>query len=683
MLMPTQPPTAKRGGIAKVVRRVGLWRLLASALILALAVLFARQSWTLPVARDWERALYNFRVYLTAPSVEQDKRIVEIVYDDNTLAALGKRSPLDRKMLADALTNIDRLGARGIAIDILLDQPQAEDSYLLSVFRKLKTPTYLGYTSAAENGEQVLSWQQSYMDGWFSKLRGTNVHRGSVRVETDPDNVARSWPDQPPSLPRLFAPALLRLDAERAGYTGALRFQLPPLSTGSDDERTEFATFPIDSFAVPALAQALRGQVAGRYVLIGGRISDTDLYDTPIDRINPRTPSNPGGYTPIFGLDVHAIMLAQMLDHDVLLPTPSWKLWLTALVAVGLGAVTAALDLAAWKMALAIIVELVLIVAFPFMLQAGGYDTLRVSAAGWGIGWVLAYAAVSTAARGFGSDQRRFASQALGRYLPKDVAQEIMRDPAQLSLSGEKRAIVALFTDLEGFTKLSHAISPEMVAFLLNRYLDVMTEVVLHHGGTLDKFVGDAVVAFWGAPIARPNDDERALAAAAAMFEAGERFRAEAPEGVPPIGRTRVGLHRGEAVVGNFGGEGRIQYTALGDAMNTAARLEGANKYLKTSALVSSTVAERLGDTILRPMGRILVSGRSTPIEVFEPAAGMDPADRRTVGTLYERFDRGEIAAVDELAAFVAARSPDPALALLVERMKIAGPGGTFVLDSK
>lgn len=674
MLMQTQPAGPSRGGVARFVRKVGLWRLLASALILALAVLFARESWNLPVARDWERALYNLRVYATAPAVEQDRRIVEIVYDDNTLATLGKRSPLDRKMLADALGNIDRLGARGIAIDILLDQPQAEDPVLLAAFRRMKTPTYVGYTSAAENGEQVQAWQQAYMDGWFAKLRGTNVHRGSVRVETDRDNVVRSWPDQPPSLPRLFAPALLGIDAQQAGYSGALRYRLPPVSSGPNDDRTQFAVLPIDSFAIPAVATALRDQIAGRYVLIGGRISDTDLYDTPITRIDNK---------PVYGLDVHAIMLAQMLDRDVLLPTPSWKLWLTALVAVGLGAVTAALDLAAWKMALAIVAEIALIVAFPFMLQRGGYDTLQVSAAGWGIGWVLAYAAVSTAARGFGSDQRRFASQALGRYLPKDVAQEIMRDPAQLSLSGEKRAIVALFTDLEGFTKLSHAISPEMVAFLLNRYLDVMTDVVLRHGGTLDKFVGDAVVAFWGAPIARPDDDERALAAAAAMFEAGERFRAAAPDGVPPIGRTRVGLHRGEAVVGNFGGEGRIQYTALGDAMNTAARLEGANKYLKTTALVSGSVAARLGDTILRPMGRILVSGRSTPIEVFEPAAGMEPADRRLVATLYARFDRGDTAAVDELAAFVATRSSDPALALLVERMRIAGPGGTFVLDSK
>ena len=105
-----------------------------------------------------------------------------------------------------------------------------------------------------------------------------------------------------------------------------------------------------------------------------------------------------------------------------------------------------------------------------------------------------------------------------------------------------------------------------MVAKLLNRYLDMLSQVVLDHGGVIDKFVGDAVVAFWGAPIARPDDGERAARAGYAIWQAGEEFRNSVEPGLPPIGKTRVGLHCGEAVVGNFGGKSRIQYTALGDS---------------------------------------------------------------------------------------------------------------------
>ena len=103
-----------------------------------------------------------------------------------------------------------------------------------------------------------------------------------------------------------------------------------------------------------------------------------------------------------------------------------------------------------------------------------------------------------------------------------------MRDPEQLALHGEQTQIYALFTDLEGFTKLSHAITPETLSRLLNRYLDLMSDIVLKHGGTLDKFVGDALVTFWGAPIARPDDADRAVRAGRAMYEAGEEFRAQA-----------------------------------------------------------------------------------------------------------------------------------------------------------
>ena len=170
-------------------------------------------------------------------------------------------------------------------------------------------------------------------------------------------------------------------------------------------------------------------------------------------------------------------------------------------------------------------------------------------------------------------------------------------------MRGEKRPIFVVFSDLEGFTKLSFAIEPEMVATLLNRYLDMMSDVVLAHGGTIDKFVGDAVVAFWGAPISRPDDGRRCVEAALAMHRAGEDFRASVPAGVPPVGRTRVGVHWGEAVVGNFGGERRIQYTALGDSMNTASRLESANKQLDTSILVSGEAASRSGLDVFSSAG--------------------------------------------------------------------------------
>jgi adenylate cyclase len=240
-----------------------------------------------------------------------------------------------------------------------------------------------------------------------------------------------------------------------------------------------------------------------------------------------------------------------------------------------------------------------------------------------------------------------------------------------------------LFTDLEGFTKLSHAITPETLSRLLNRYLDLMSDIVLKHGGTLDKFVGDALVTFWGAPIARPDDADRAVRAGLEMYQCGEEFRRSAGDEVPPIGVTRVGLHRGEAVVGNFGGEGRIQYTALGDAMNCAARLESANKALKSTMLVSDEAKRETTLDIFRPMGRIVLSGRSTPVEVWEPVPDMAAELRAELNALWRTFDGGDAAALVQLEAIAALHKEDAALQYFVYRVREVGPGGHFVLGSK
>lgn len=330
---------------------------------------------------------------------------------------------------------------------------------------------------------------------------------------------------------------------------------------------------------------------------------------------------------------------------------------------------------------MAVIAQFALFLAVPFLVERAGYDTLDLPATGWLIGWAIAFTAVSSGLRAINAAQREFAQGALGKYLPRSVAAEIMRNPERLSLHGEKREIFCLFSDLEGFTKLTHAVEPEMIARLLNDYLDRLSAVVLQYGGTLDKFVGDAVVAFWGAPIAYPDDGERAVKAAYAMYLAGEEFRKSVPEGVPKIGRTRVGLHYGEAVVGNFGGEGRIQYTALGDAMNTAARLEGANKPLDTKVLVSREAAERSGLDWFRPMGTVTLRGRRTPVEIFEPVPDLEAEWRGLAVEALSAHEAGEADRVQALTdKILESAHNDDAMMNLIQRLRQTHKGESYVL---
>jgi adenylate cyclase len=357
-----------------------------------------------------------------------------------------------------------------------------------------------------------------------------------------------------------------------------------------------------------------------------------------------------------------------------------WMSWLMSGIAILLGVGTALLQRSGMVTGVLVLLQFVLFLGEPFALEHFGVDTLGLPSMGRIVGWLLAFTAVTSALRVIGAKQREFAQGALGKYLPRSVAAEIMRDPEKLSLHGEKREIFCVFTDLEGFTKLSHGLAPELVAQVLNSYLDKLSNIVLEYGGTLDKFVGDAVVAFWGAPIAYPDDGERAVRAAWAMYEAGEEFRRNVPEGVPAIGRTRVGVHYGEAVVGNFGGEGRIQYTALGDAMNTAARLEAANKALDTRVLVSREAAMRSGLDWFRPMGKVTLRGRATPVEVFEPAPDL-PAEARTqIRQLVEAHAAGDLAFVNRLTVRLADSGQDEALGNLLERLQQTHKGESYVL---
>jgi adenylate cyclase len=680
-----QDAAARRGGsIRRVLRQIGPVRLLVTLLLLAGGLYIARYSWDLPLAGDAERALYDLRFVRSAERLDkQDERITLVTYTDATLINLQKRSPLDRRTLAQALAALDAMGPKAIGIDILFDQPQDEDPELIAALNAMRTPTYFAFVTHESNEDQMEAEQEEYLRAFRAQLTNPLVRPTSIRLDSDQaDGVVRKWPERHPDLPPLLANILVPERADMAAYEGPIDFRIQPSA-----EQGPFPEIPVEAFSaagdpeLPAEAREallsapeLRAVVAGRFVLIGGNIKDTDEFETPITRQSGKL---------MKGLEVHAHLLRQLLDGHAPAGLPPWLLWAAAVLVVTAGALTGLLELRNIFLTVGLAVQLGLIAFLPFLLEAQDVGTLTLPAAGWGAGWLLAFIGAGLAARAVGSEQRKFAHSALGKYLPADVANEIMRDPDRLNLSGEKKQIYALFTDLEGFTKLSHAIEPEQLSTLLNRYLDLMSDTVLQHGGTIDKFVGDAVVAFWGAPISRPDDAERAVAAAVAMYEAGETFRREAGPDLPPIGVTRVGLHKGEAVVGNFGGEKRIQYTALGDGMNTAARLESANKALQTTILVSSEAMRDTDAEPFRPMGRIVLSGRATPVEVWEPKPDMPPQLRARLRGLWERYDGGDTAAFAEIEQVAAQHADDPALQNFVYRIREAGPGRPYVLLAK
>lgn len=206
------------------------------------------------------------------------------------------------------------------------------------------------------------------------------------------------------------------------------------------------------------------------------------------------------------------------------------------------------------------------------------------------------------------------------KYVAKDVVEQMVANPDLVRLGGERRELTLLFCDLAGFTSMSEKLPPEAVARVINLYLTEMTRLIIASGGTVDKFIGDAVMAFWGAPLDDPHHASHGIETAIAMQRAMDRLQPQFAEMGAGVVALRIGLHTGPAIVGNMGSEERFDYTALGDTVNLAARLEGVNKAYGTHILLSTATADASTKPCgLRPVDRVRVKGKALPVDIFTP----------------------------------------------------------------
>ncbi len=215
--------------------------------------------------------------------------------------------------------------------------------------------------------------------------------------------------------------------------------------------------------------------------------------------------------------------------------------------------------------------------------------------------------------------QKQLVTTALGCYVSGKVVDQILADPSRLQLGGERKTLTIFFSDLENFSLLAERLEPEQLTALLNDYLSDMTDIIMDEGGTLDKYLGDAIVAFWNAPLDQPDHAVRACHAA---LRCQRRLEVRAREYQAQIGtalKARIGLHTGEVIVGNMGSKTRFDYSMIGDAVNLASRLESANKTFGTQIMVSENTWDEIGNEFPgREVGVIKVAGRNAPVRVFE-----------------------------------------------------------------
>jgi len=235
--------------------------------------------------------------------------------------------------------------------------------------------------------------------------------------------------------------------------------------------------------------------------------------------------------------------------------------------------------------------------------------------------------------------QKRFIKNAFQQYLSPAVIEQLIEHPERLTLGGERRVLSIFFSDLQGFTSISEGLDPKELTALLNDYLSAMTNIIHEENGTVDKYEGDAIIAFWNAPLEVPEHAVRAVRAAIRCQEVLAQMRPGFKERIGKEMFMRIGINTGAVVVGNLGSHTRFDYTMIGDAVNIAARLEGANKQFGTYTMISQFTLDMMGDIFTkRELARIAVVGRREPVVVYEPMTSEGYETRKDI---LETFSQG------------------------------------------
>jgi adenylate cyclase len=258
------------------------------------------------------------------------------------------------------------------------------------------------------------------------------------------------------------------------------------------------------------------------------------------------------------------------------------------------------------------------------------------------------------------------------QHLAPAVVSRIVADPSAVKLSGERREVTALFTDVEGFTTITQQADPERLVAALDGYFEGLAAIVIAHGGMVDKIVGDALHALFNAPVDLEAHSRRAVDCAVAIRAWSKDYQRRSQPAALRFGRTRIGVESGWVVVGDVGVQAKLDYTAHGDVMNVTARLEVANKELGSAICVGPTAAARCDPTLLRPLGVIAVRGREGSLAVYEPwPEDAPPTWRETYLEAFRLIESDRGCAIAMFERLAAERDDDPVPARMAERLRI------------
>lgn len=678
MVVNGRPKASSRAAVLAKPTRVGRRRGRRAPLVAGLAGIIALVT-TLTVASVLRAPIEGlghlvFDAYQRAAPrpVNPDPGVALVDIDEASIAVLGQW-PWPRDVMAQIVNQLGQMGAAAIAFDMIfsesdrtslapvaqrlrergvaLDLPQAPDALdndLDFATAISGNSVVLGLAIADETSQQLpppkagFSFTGDDPQGYLRHFGGglsnlpvltqAATGLGSFSFPPSRDNIIRTMPLVAVAGQQLYpalGPEALRVAQGaqgfilRSGPGGVDAVKVGALEMPSDPDGqfwihySGMAAAPV----IPAASlldndtTALASQIEGRIVIIGtSAIGLRDIVATPLVAAVP-------------GMFVHAELIDQILTQDFL-TRPDW-----ARGAEVMAAILTAL------MLLAVLMRFGPITSAIAYLALGGVCLWASWQVYLGRGLLLdpvlpllclttVFLVTTPVQLLLGNRDRRFVRQAFGRYLSPTLVARLSDDPDALKLGGETRDVSVLFSDIRGFTSLSENLGPHELTQLLNGYLTPMTQVLLQHEATIDKYIGDAIMAFWNAPLDIPDHPRKACIAALGMVAAVQEINRARGSAL----RIGIGLHRGAACVGNLGSEQRFSYSAIGDTVNLASRVEGMTKQYGQAILVTQAVRDQAKGLAFVEIDRVRVVGRSEPVTLYalygDEVVETDPAFR-------------------------------------------------------
>lgn len=577
--------------------------------------------------------------------------IVVIGIDEKSLARFGAW-PWDRDAYAHLLGQLKIYAPRAIGFDIIFAEPRAGDDAMREALQDITIPTV--FASKIEQG--------TYINSLFATTP-PYISEAVVNVFPDEDAKVRSIQNnfliQDKCVPS-FSQQLTQVSLRRATIPIYECDTSPQLFRYQESvKKVSFADI-VDGL-VP------RDEIKDKIVLIGFATTDLEqdsffgLFGT---RIN--------------GVEIHTSALAHHLDNVTLQKSPIHiTLFISLLLAILLGKVPFFVRKFSTQLIILVSVILLTIIGTIIAYEQGfkSYIPWLVIIPLFSYLFTLIYSHIANL------HKNEYLKKLFGTYVHPSLLEQLIQNPKKLVLGGEKRCMTVLFSDVRGFTSFSEKLSPEELVDLLNDYLDTMSPLILDRKGTIDKYIGDAIMAFWNAPVETPHHELLAVETALIMQEKLAEFNTS-------LNRTDglklgigIGVNTGEMVVGNMGSKERFNYTVMGDAVNTGSRFEGLTKKYGVITIVGeatrNAIVDNIGDEsiLFRKLDIMTVKGKSDPTTIYEPLRAT-PATRQFIATYEAGFDaytRGDfVQAKSKLEPL--ARDGDGPSQMLLERMETIDP---------